>query len=157
MKQRILFLIFIISCSTSAQTFNEWQDPQVNQINRTNAGAAYFPFPDRESALNNKEKEACDNYLSLNGKWKFNWVQNFDERPTDFYKTDYNDTYWTDFPVPGMWERNGFGNPVYLSIGYAWKNQFENKPPFVEKKNNAVGSYRRSFSISENWKNKELF
>lgn len=157
MKQRIFFLIFIISCSTSAQTFNEWQDPQVNQINRTNAGAAYFPFPDRESALNNKEKAACDNYLSLNGKWKFNWVQNFDERPTDFYKTDYNDTYWTDFPVPGMWERNGFGNPVYLSIGYAWKNQFENKPPFVEKKNNAVGSYRRSFLISNNWKNKEIF
>jgi len=156
MRKNIVILVVCFPLILVAQTFKEWQDPLVNQVNRVETTASFIAYADKESALKNNREESVD-YLSLNGKWKFNWVQHYHERPIDFYKPDYNDTYWVDFPVPGMWERNGYGDPVYLSIGYAWKNQFVNNPPYVEERNNAVGSYRRTFVVKDDWKQKEIF
>ena len=85
------------------------------------------------------------NYLSLDGDWKFNWVENADQRPTDFFRTDFDDSQWKTFPVPGIWEVNGYGDPVYVNIGFAWRGNFKNNPPEVPIKENHVGSYRRTY------------
>lgn len=69
--------------------------------------------------------------MTLNGTWKFNWVKDADARPMDFWKTTFNDKGWNDMQVPGVWELNGYGDPIYVNVGYAWRNQFKNNPPEV--------------------------
>lgn len=105
-------------------------------------------------------REGCDKEnkfrLSLNGTWQFNWVENADMRPTDFFKTDYNDKGWGSMVVPGMWELNGYGDPLYLNIGYAWRNNFTNNPPYVPIEQNHVGSYRRTFDLPDNWQGYDI-
>ena len=78
------------------------------------------------------------------------------QRPTDFWKTGFNDKGWSDMPVPGVWELNGFGDPIYVNVGYAWRNQFRNNPPQVPTANNHVGSYRREINVPAHWKGKEI-
>ena len=80
--------------------------------------------------------ESSENFMTLNGVWKFNWVKNADQRPTDFYATSFNDKGWDNLKVPGIWERNGYGQPVYLDAGYPWMNQYEPNPPQVPVENN---------------------
>ena len=145
------FTVFLI-----AQTYTEWKNPAVNEVNRISTRAAYFSYPDRNSAVSG-DKEHSGNYLSLNGLWKFNWVQDQDKRPVDFYKTSFSDNHWKDFPVPGIWERNGYGIPVYRSRSYPWSNQVELTPPDVETRNNAVGSYRRMVNIPSGWQGRKVF
>lgn len=88
----------------------------------------YFAYESEETALlGHKEKSV--NYMSLNGLWKFNWVKDATSRPVDFWKTDFNDKGWQELKVPGVWELNGYGVPIYVNHGYAWRNQFQNNPP----------------------------
>ena len=94
--------------------------------------------------------------MSLNGPWKFNWVRNLDSRPTDFWKKDFNDKGWDELNVPAVWELNGYGDPIYVNIGYAWRNDYKNNPPYVPAENNHVGSYRRVFTIPADWKGKDI-
>lgn len=133
-----------------------WQDPQVNGINRLETRASYFAFETPEKALLGDKKQSS-RYLSLEGMWKFNWVQNLYERPIDFYQVDFEDENWVDFPVPGIWEVNGYGDPIYKNIGYAWANQFNSNPPFVEERNNAVGSYRKTIELPADWQGENVF
>lgn len=67
------------------------------------------------------DKTLSERFVTLNGNWKFNWVRDADQRPTDFFRVGYNDKGWNDMPVPGLWELNGYGDPVYLNVGYAWR------------------------------------
>ena len=94
--------------------------------------------------------------MTLNGNWKFFWVKNADARPTDFWKVDFNDKGWDDLQVPAVWELNGYGDPIYLNVGYAWRNQFTNNPPYVPVENNHVGSYRREIVVPADWKGKDI-
>ena len=135
---------------------NEWRDPNVNQINRAPMHTNYFAYPNEDSALKGC-KESVENYMSLNGTWKFFWVKNADMRPTDFYQVNYNDKGWDDMKVPGLWELNGYGDPIYVNVGYAWRRQFKNNPPEVPIENNHVGSYRKEITIPADWKGKEIF
>ena len=135
---------------------NEWRDPNVNQINRAPMHTNYFAYPNEDSALKGC-KESVENYMSLNGTWKFFWVKNADMRPTDFYQVNYNDKGWDDMKVPGLWELNGYGDPIYVNVGYAWRSQFKNNPPEVPIENNHVGSYRKEITIPADWKGKEIF
>ncbi len=152
----LLNLFFSIIIVLSAQNYTEWNDPSVNQVNRVNTRASFFSYPDRESAIL-EDKEHNGNWLSLNGLWKFNWVQDQDKRPLDFYTINFKDEYWEDFPVPGIWERNGYGVPVYKSNSYPWSNQVELNPPGVEIKNNSVGSYRRMVNVPSAWRGRSVF
>ena len=88
-------------------------------------------------------------YLSLNGQWKFNWVENPASRPIDFYKINYSDSQWDELAVPANWELNGYGYPIYVNIPYEWT--YEPDPPHVPHDYNPVGSYRHKFSVPENW------
>ena len=140
----------------TAQTFDEWQNPQVNEVNRAPMHADYFAYPDENSAFKG-EKTLQTNYLSLNGLWKFYWVKDADKRPVDFFKTNFDDRLWTTMPIPGIWEMNGYGDPIYLNVGYAWREHYKNNPPIVPVENNHVGSYRRVISVPESWDGKQVF
>lgn len=136
-------------------TFTEWQDLQVNEVNRYKMHTHFFAFENAGKAQNN-DKTASDNFISLHGKWKFNWVENADLRPTDFFRTDFDDSSWGVMPIPGIWELNGYGDPVYVNVGFAWRGHFENNPPKAPVKDNHVGSYRKIVNIPADWTKKQV-
>ena len=96
------------------------------------------------------------NFISLHGAWKFNWVKDADKRPTDFYKTDLDDSAWKTMNIPANWEMNGYGVPEYVNTGFAWRGHFDQKPPAVPVKDNNVGSYRRIINIPDSWDGKQV-
>ena len=136
-------------------TFTEWHDLQVNTLNRMPMHTNFFPFKNYEEAKMGDPKRS-ENYLSLHGDWKFNWVENADQRPTRFYETNFNDAAWGTMPVPGIWELNGYGDPVYLNVGFAWRGHFKDNPPQVPVKDNHVGSYRRTITLPDAWQGKQV-
>lgn len=154
--RRLLLCLCVLGTLSGFAQRKEWQDPEVNGINRAPMRTAYFAYPTQASALTG-DRNAAPNFMSLNGKWKFNWVNNLTERPVNFYRTDFEDQCWVDFPVPGLWELNGYGDAVYKNVGYAWANQFVSNPPLVEEKNNHVGSYRKTIDLPTDWKGQQVF
>ena len=157
MKKNILTCYLLLVCTTlSSQTFNEWKDPVVNEVNRSPMHTSYFAYQDEHSALKGC-KEASQNFMSLNGIWKFLWVKDADKRPMNFYKISYDDKSWDNMQVPGLWALNGYGDPVYVNYGYPWRNQFAGEPPAIPVADNQVGSYRKEIIIPADWKGKEIF
>ena len=146
-------LFAAVALAAGAKT-PEWLDPEVNAVNRAPMHSSYFAFESVEDS--NGDKASSDNYVSLNGKWKFNWVADADKRPTDFWKVNYDDSSWGQINVPGMWELNGYGDPIYVNTGYAWRNHFKNNPPQVPEKDNHVGTYRKEIEIPADWKGKDV-
>ncbi|NLO70823.1 MAG: DUF4981 domain-containing protein [Porphyromonadaceae bacterium] len=145
-------LLLFVSISLFSQK-NDWENHHVLQINREPARASFIPYGNEKN----------DRMMSLDGTWKFNWTPTPEGRTPDFFKPDFNDSDWINFPVPANWEVNGFGTPVYVSAGYPFKIE----PPFVTKEpkstyttykeRNPVGSYRRTFEVPESWSGKEIF
>lgn len=135
------------------------QDPrmdlQVNEINRFAMHSSFFAFEDADKAMK-RDKTASQRYLSLEGQWWFHWVENFDQKPDNFYLTTLDDTSWKTITVPGIWELNGFGDPEYVNSGFAWKGYFKANPPFAPVKDNHVGSYRRTITIPSNWNGQQI-
>ncbi len=154
MKHIVLFSMLTASALGIAQS-NEWQNPKVNEINRLPMHSHYFAY-ENEAMASAGQRESSVNYLSLNGMWKFNWVVDAESRPTDFFNVDYNDKGWDNMPVPGNWELNGFGDPLYVNMGFPWRNQYQNNPPIVPTEKNHVGSYRREIEIPSNWKGQDV-
>lgn len=134
----------------------EWKNPEVNAINRAPMHTNYFAYASADEASKGV-KEVSSNFMTLNGTWKFNWVKDADARPTDFYRTDFNDKGWDNMKVPAVWELNGYGDPIYVNVGYAWRSQYKNNPPYVPTENNHVGSYRKEIIVPADWKGKEIF
>ena len=100
-KQLVLGLLGACVLSGNAQTFKEWQDPEINAINRAPMHANFFAYENAEMAAK-AVKEDSKNFMSLNGTWKFFWVRNADARPTDFWKTGFNDKGWDNLQVQGF-------------------------------------------------------
>ena len=132
----------VASAATKKQALPDWQDPQIVQRNR-------IPMSSNFSTDGLK--------LMLNGQWNFNWNEDMNARLVDFYSLSYNDEGWDTIPVPGMWELNGYGEPVYLNVGYAWRGQYSNNPPFPADWHNYVGQYRKTFVLDEQWEGKDVF
>ena len=144
MKKLILFCLQLacISAFAQEQKFPEWQDANVVEINRYPMTATF---------------ETGGNKLSLNGVWDFKWYELIADRSLDFYRIDYNASGWDKMPVPGMWELNGYGEPLYLNTGYAWRTWYTNNPPFAPIERNHAGQYRRTFKLDGSWKGKDVF
>ena len=156
MKRLIFLGIAMVSLTAlNAQTFKEWQDPNINEINRAKMHTSYFAYESNDAA-NKAVKEESENFMTLNGTWKFFWVKDAGQRPTDFWKAGYNDKGWNDLEVPAVWELNGYGDPIYVNTGFAWRNQYENNPPYVPEENNHVGSYRKEVTVPASWSGKDI-
>ena len=157
-KSLLCALLGAFALSAHAQTFKEWQDPEVNAVNRLPMHTDFFAYETEELATKG-QREQSENYMSLNGRWKFYWVKDADARPEDFWRTDFNDKGWADFPVPGVWELHGYGVPVYSGVEFGWKGyegRTFKKPPYVPTENNHIGSYRREVVIPAEWKGKDI-
>ena len=139
----------------SAQKAPVWKDAGVNQQNREPRRAHFFAFESEDKAKG--DKEASERFLSMEGKWKFNFVKNHQDAPKGFFALKYDDSKWVDFPVPGLFEMEGYGDKIYKNVGYAWCTTFKNDPPYVSEVNNYTGSYRRTFDLPQNWKGQEVY
>lgn len=139
-----------------AQSESRWQNVNINQQNREPRRANFFAFENLEKAQSFDKKKSA-NYLSMEGMWKFNFVKDHNKRPANFFALKYDDSQWKDFPVPGLFELNGYGDATYKNIGYAWATQFDPNPPYISELNNYTGSYRRTFELPKNWKGKDVY
>ncbi|WP_260849804.1 glycoside hydrolase family 2 TIM barrel-domain containing protein [Segatella copri] len=139
-----------------AQDASRWHNVDVNQQNRAPRRATFFAFENQDKAQA-FEKKKSTNYLSMEGTWKFNFVKDYNKRPVNFFAANFDDSQWKDFPVPGLFELNGYGDATYKNIGYAWATQFDPNPPYISELNNYTGSYRRTFDLPKDWKGKDVY
>ena len=141
----LTFLVLAVSAPVFSQKtakMEPWQDPNVFEENR---------MPMRATFVTDQQKT-----LSLNGVWKFNWNETIEGRTKGFEVPGFDDSSWGSMPVPGMWELNGYGDPLYVNIGYAWRGHYKNNPPYPATERNYVGQYRRSFNVDASWIGKQI-
>lgn len=148
----LLLLSFFIAFSLFAQDLSWLENPDVVEVNKESPHAAYIPFASMDEAKTN-EPFSSSLLKTLNGKWLFHWCLKPDDRPMGFEKDDFDVSAWKEINVPGHWELQSYGVPIYTDVDYP----FPPNPPFIPKDYNPVGSYKRSFEIPENWKGKEVY
>ena len=145
----------VLATASANATNPEWQSQYEFGLNKLDPHAKVIPYKTNDvKAISNFDYANSPYYQSLNGKWKFNWVVNPDNRPADFYKPEYNVANWSDINVPGNWERQGFGTAIYVNESYEFDEKFYNfkkNPPLVPYTDNEVGSYRRTFTVPSDW------
>ncbi len=162
-----LFLFSLAAISLGTTTLygqnlpTELQTPEIVSVNRMPMRAESFAFENKDLAVK-RQKENSVFFMSLNGTWKFNWVQDPNKRPLDFYKKDYNEAGWKDFKVPANWELNGYGLPIYVNHPYEFTGKAKMgarlNPPFdIPDNNNPVGSYRKKIIIPASWDGRQVF
>ena len=159
MKKYILFTLLVITMAKSLvgqEITPFWLDERINEENREPMHASYFVFENEELALKN-DWRLSNNYIDLNGSWKFKWVEKPADLPEYFYKTSFNDSTWDDFTIPANWEINGYGYPIYVNQPYEFKNLIEINPPLVPTKYNPTGVYRKEIVINKKWLQKDIF
>ena len=155
-KVSLCLAMLSMSSGAQAQSESRWQNVNINQQNREPRRANFFAFENLEKAQSFDKKKSA-NYLSMEGMWKFNFVKDHNKRPANFFALKYDDSQWKDFPVPGLFELNGYGDATYKNIGYAWATQFDPNPPYISELNNYTGSYRRTFELPKDWKGKDVY
>ncbi|MBR1394784.1 MAG: beta-galactosidase [Prevotella sp.] len=154
--------IFLFSLSLAVATVmlaaNEpvWKNPQVNQQNREQRRADFFAYESQQAAVK-ADKSQSSRYLSMEGLWRFHFVKDHNLAPKDFFTLKYDDSKWVDFPVPGLFEINGYGDRIYKNVGYAWGTTFKTDPPYIGETNNYTGSYRRTFDLPASWAGQQVF
>ena len=151
-KLSLLTAIFMMAGNSMFAAVNDWENPGVFAINRETPRATAFPFDNVDNAIKGDYTNS-PYFMSLNGMWKFNWVKKPADRPTDFYRTDYDVSGWKEIKVPSNWEMEGYGTPIYTNGTYP----FPTNPPFICHDDNPVGSYKRNFKLPENWNGRKIF
>ena len=156
MRKLLLAIMTMATLGVSAQQEPEWKNPQVNQMNRESRRAHFFAYETQELAAQAKKQHSA-RYLSMEGLWRFFFVKDHQQAPKDFFALKYDDSKWVDFPVPGLFEINGYGDKVYKNIGYAWGTTFDTNPPYIGETNNYTGSYRKTFVLPDDWKGQQVY
>ena len=133
-----------------------WLDPKINSENEKPDVADYFAYENADKAVMG-EKSQSSRFMSIEGKWKFNFVKNAYDKPVGFEALGFDDSKWVDFPVPGLFEMNGYGDKIYTNVTYPWNNEYPVNPPYVGERDNYVGSYRQSFTIPAGWKGDRVY
>ena len=154
MTKNLLFALLLTLTTGQLKAQNgggtEWRDPSVNQQNREARRANYFAY-ENESLARIGKKNLSKRYISMEGNWRFLFAKNHQDAPSGFWRPEFNDSKWEDFPVPGLFELNGHGDRIYKNVGYAWCTTFESKPPYIGETENYTGSYRREFMLPNSW------
>ncbi len=152
----LLFLFgFFFQANSQAPKWEnpEWENPEIFQINREEPTASFYRYTDEKTALENESWENSPFYQSLNGEWRFKYVENVMARPVDFFMSEYDTSGWDKISVPSNWEVLGYGTPIYTNVIYP----FPKNPPFIPHEENPVGSYKRDFEIPQDWDDKDIF
>ncbi|MCZ4695552.1 DUF4981 domain-containing protein [Ancylomarina euxinus] len=162
--------IYAESIKSVRDSLLDVENPGMFNQNKEAAHATLMPFRSIDEALTKKRNESSY-YKSLSGVWKFNWVRKPADRPQDFYKIAYDVSAWDDIPVPANWELEGYGIPIYVNHQYEFADYkapisdeikfvdkiYPKKPGQVPHDYNPVGSYRRNFTIPDNWDGRQVF
>lgn len=161
-KNFLTVCLMMSSAASFAQKTPAWQDPAVNAINRMTDHANYFAFESEALAqkYNGPKADAkaqSSRFLSIDGTWKFYWVESANQRLKDYYSAKVDDSKWGSMPVPGMWELNGYGDAIYVNNHYAWRSDWIGQPPTVQDKGNHVGVYRKTFTVPADWKGENVY
>ena len=140
----LLFLAALCGPALAAQTakLEPWQDPNVFEENRMPMRATFVT--------------AQQQTLSLNGLWKFYFNPTVEGRLKGFEAVGYDDSAWDEIPVPGLWDLNGYCDPMYVNVGYPWSGHYKNNPPYPATEHNYVGQYRRTFTVDPSWIGKQI-
>ncbi|MBR5853947.1 MAG: DUF4981 domain-containing protein [Alistipes sp.] len=151
MKRSLLALLFLcIGCLVaSAEEHPYWEQPEVFAINRLPARATLTPYTSFAEALQRGESQWVKD---ISGDWKFHWTATPAEAPEGFEAVGYDDGAWATIPVPGNWEINGYGVPIYTNVNYP----FPKNPPFIPHDDNPTGCYRHSFQLPEAWESRRV-
>ena len=152
MLQKFIAIAFAAATLT-ASAAEDWENPGKFAEGRLPHRATAYPYPSASEALKGDFK-ASPWYESLNGKWKFHYSSKPVDRPKDFYLTNYDTSAWDEINVPGNWEMQGYGTPIYVNTGFGFLNR---NPPFTSHDDNPVGSYKRSFEIPSSWQGRKIF
>ncbi len=155
-KTKTIVAALALAWTLTAGAIERWQDPSVNQVNREARRANFFAYENETLALQG-DKSASKRYMSLEGQWRFHFARNHDLAPAGFYDTKYDDSQWTLFTLPGMLELNGYGDPIYRNIGYAWATTFETNPPHIGETQNYTGSLRRTVNVPDDWNGQDIY
>lgn len=152
MKQLLIYSLFLLSMTggTLSAQQNVWENPAVVDENKEKPHASFMLF-DNSTDVRTDDYSRSPYYQSLNGTWKFIYVDKYENRSRDFFRADLDDSNWSNLPVPSNWERKGFGIPIYTNIVYPYPKN----PPYIGE-NNPVGTYRKTFTIPENWDGREV-
>lgn len=156
--------LFLIICTALVATLSSasakevrWQDPTCFEVNREPMRSSFILHTDPAQVVYENDFRRSPLYLSVGGEWLFHGAETPADRPEGFHQVGYDDSSWRTMPVPGLWELNGFGDPVYVNIQYPWSKFYRNNPPYVPTEENHVGSYRREIEIPAEWRDKEVF
>jgi len=139
----VLVIITLVAGCSVEERRPAWNDINVIRENVEAPRAHYVPF--RAGGETSR--------ISLNGAWKFHYSDTPAARPVNFYRDDYDVSEWSEIPVPSNWEREGYGYPIYVNVPYP----FEIDEPNVPTEDNPVGSFRRTFDVSEDWIGERVF
>ncbi|MBQ8463787.1 MAG: beta-galactosidase [Prevotella sp.] len=157
MLRNLLLSVTLLTAMTAlADTTPAWKNPAVNQVNREARRADFFAFENSQKAQSG-DKSKPARYLSMEGKWRFCFVKDHNQAPKDFFLPKYDDSQWVDFPVPGLFEIEGYGDKIYKNTGYSWATTFDSNPPYIDETNNYTGSYRRTFDLPADWNGQEVY
>jgi len=148
MRKKLTLLLTLLQGSLLAQ--NPWENPSLIDIGKEKAHADFILYADKSTALT-KKPQSSPFYQSLNGTWKFVYADRIADAPTNYFEPNLDDSQWSNLPVPSNWERKGFGTAIYTNIVYP----FPKNPPFIGG-DNPVGTYRKSFTVPENWSEREI-
>ncbi len=159
MKQYFLTLLSLFFWGTTfAQARPDWENQAVFGINKEKAYATFYSYTNERDALNDQPQQS-PNYMSLNGLWSFNLSKTPEDRPRDFYQSDFDVSQWDKIKVPANWELEGYDTAIYVNTSYPFAKiaKQEPNPPYIPEGYNPVGSYRRTFTLPENFNDKEIF
>ncbi len=149
-KAPFIFIVFLFVTLLNAQQ-NDWENPNVNQINRLPAKATFYNFDSKEEAING-DREQSSSFKSLNGDWNFKWVAKPSEALTNFQKNSFDASKWDNIDVPSNWEMHGYGTPIYTNSTYPFFNDYPN----INHHDNPIGHYIKMFNIENNWADKDI-
>ena len=154
MKKILILLILLLpGVMLTSQSLPEWENPRVFRINNEAAHATLMPFADKATALT-FDKSNSSFYKSLNGTWRFRYLTNPSMTPDDFPADSINESRWTNIEVPGNWQLQGdFDPPVFTNIIHP----FRADPPRVPQDYNPTGLYRKTFTVPDEWKGRQVF
>lgn len=150
MKKLLYAVVLLANVAFGQSKNNDWENPQFFELNKEKPHATFMLF-DKKQDVTEDDYNKSPYYQSLNGTWKFVYVDKYANRIKDFYQTGIDDSKWNDLPVPSNWELKGFGIPIYTNIIYP----FPKNPPFIGD-NNPVGTYRKQFTVPADWDGREV-
>ena len=152
-KSIILLVVLVLTLNVKAQEIGEWwNDVTVCSVNKVAPRTNVIPYQDEEG-IKNLDYRQSPYYRCINGNWKFNWVERPADKPEGFYEKGYDVSSWGEIAVPGNWELNGYGIPVYINQ----QNEFPSNQPYAPTEYNPVGCYVHSFSVPETWVGRNVY